>query len=62
MDQDFLSNRSQAVVVDEMKLDTIPVKSGVPQANINDLPGHITSYARILVVADDTVVDRKINL
>ena len=66
--KDFLSNRSQAVVVDGMKSDTIPVKSGVPQgsvlgpclflAYINDLPDHITSNARI--VADDTAVDRRI--
>ena len=66
--QDFLSNRSQAVVVDGMKSDTINVKSGVPQgsvlgpclflAYINDLPDQVSSNTRL--VADDTAMENKI--
>ena len=62
--QAFLGNRSQQVVIDGEKSDSIPVNAGVPQgsvlgrlfllAYINDLPGGISSQIRLS--ADDTTL------
>ena len=66
---DFLSERTQAVVVDGCKSDYIHVRSGVPQGSvlgpclflgyINDLPHNISSNTRLF--ADDTGLDRAMN-
>ena len=60
--EDFLRDRTQAVVVNGTKSETAPVRSGVPQGSvlgpclflvyINDLPDSLTGSARLL--ADDT--------
>ena len=67
--EDFLSERSQAVVVDGAKSGPVKVRSGVPQGSvlgpclflvyINDLPQGITSRTRLF--ADDTALHRKIS-
>ena len=67
--KDFLSNRSQRVIVDGATSEPAPVTSGVPQGSvlgptlflafINDLPLHVQSSARLF--ADDCVIYREIN-
>ena len=64
--QSFLSDRRQAVVIDNCASDWVSVKSGIPQglvvgpalflAYINDLPERLTSRTRLF--ADDTAVYR----
>lgn len=61
----FLDNRSQSVVINSSKSDTIPVSSGVPQGSvlgpllfliyINDLPDHV-SHSKVRLFADDTAI------
>ena len=63
---DFLSNRSQRVVVEGEKSTPVSVRSGVPQGSvlgpclflsyINDLPERVTSTSRLF--ADDTLLHR----
>ena len=67
--EDFLSGRSQQVVVDGMFSETAPVTSGVPQGSvlgpilfltfINDMPECVTSRCRLF--ADDSIVYRVTN-
>ncbi len=67
--ENFLSGRSQSVVVENSKSPTAPVTSGVPQGSvigpalflvyINDLPEQVKSEIRLF--ADDTIIYRKIN-
>ena len=62
--QAFLSGRTQTVVVENEKSDTVPVTSGVPQGSvlgpilfliyINDLPDRTRSKVRLF--ADDTAI------
>ena len=62
--QAFLSGRTQTVVLENEKSDTVPVTSGVPQGSvlgpilfliyINDLPDITRSKVRLF--ADDTVI------
>ena len=69
MDQSWLSERSQKVVLDGQASDPVPVLSGVPQRSvlgpvlflisINDLPDNIRSSVRLF--ADDCVLYRNIN-
>ena len=64
----FLSGRTQQVMVDGKLSDIAPVTSGVPQGSvlgpilflvfINDMPECIKSNARLF--ADDTIVYRRI--
>jgi ribonucleases P/MRP protein subunit RPP40 len=64
----FLNNRSQQVVMDNIKSSSISVTSGVPQGSvlgpclfrffINDLPDGVSSNVRLF--ADDTLLYRKI--
>ena len=66
--RDFLSDRTQQVVLKGSSSDTSPVTSGVPQGSvlgpllflafINDLPSRVKS--RTGMFADDCLVDRKI--
>jgi hypothetical protein len=61
--QDFLSNRKQAVVLEDEKSDYVAVESGVPQGSvlgpslflyyINDIPAGLTSTIRLF--ADETI-------
>ena len=61
---DFLSNRTQAVVIDGATSVTVPVVSGVPQGSvlgpclflfyINDIAANLTSTTRLF--ADDTMI------
>ena len=63
---DFLDGRSQSVVVEGSRSNSIPVKSGVPQGSvlgpclfliyINDLANCVSSTARLF--ADDTLLHR----
>lgn len=65
---DFLSERTQSVVVEGTRSDPVSVKSGVPQGSvlgpclflvyINDLPDRVDSLARLF--ADDTILYRLI--
>eukprot|EP00745_Piridium_sociabile_P045807 TRINITY_DN9988_c0_g1_i5.p1 TRINITY_DN9988_c0_g1~~TRINITY_DN9988_c0_g1_i5.p1 ORF type:complete len:555 (+),score=115.26 TRINITY_DN9988_c0_g1_i5:397-2061(+) len=65
----FLNGRKQAVVVDGVKSDYTPVRSGVPQGSvlgpslflvyINDLSDRVDSPTRLL--ADDTILYRPIS-
>ncbi len=67
--EDFLSGRSQQVVVDGMYSETAPVSSGVPQGSllgpilflafIDDMPDCVTSKCRLF--ADDSIVYRVAN-
>ena len=57
--KDFLDNRKQAIVINGVNSDCIPVSSGVPQGSvllflvyINDLPEQVRS--RVSLFADDT--------
>ena len=66
---DFLSDRRQAVQVDNAVSDWLPVISGVPQGSVvgpilfnifvNDLPSRI--HSGILLFADDTKIERIIS-
>ena len=66
--ENFLADRTQKVVLDNVSSDEISVSSGVPQGSvigpclflfyINDLPNSVSSSARLF--ADDTVVYRAI--
>ena len=66
--KDFLTNRSQQVVLDGMASTNAPVTSGVPQGSvlgpilfpifINDISDGITSNIRLF--ADDTIIYRNI--
>ena len=68
--QDFLSGRTQQVVLKGSGSDTSPVTFGVPQGSvlcplgflafINDLPSRVNS--RTGMFADDCLVDRKIKI
>lgn len=63
--QAFLSDRTQTVVIETEKCDTVPVTSGVPQGSvlglilfliyINDLPD--TTKSKVWLFADDTAVN-----
>ena len=67
--RNFLTTRSQRVVIDGQSSDSVPVTSGVPQGTvlgpllflsfINDLPSGITSHLRLF--ADDCLMYRPIN-
>lgn len=62
--QEFLTNRSQSVLVNNQSSNCLPVSSGVPQGSvlgpllfliyINDLPLHVTCQIRMF--ADDCVI------
>ena len=66
--KDFLTNRSQQVVLDGMASSNVPVTSGVPQGSvlgpilflifINDISDRITSNIRLF--ANDTIIYRNI--
>ena len=66
--QNFLKDRTQAVVVEGEKSDLVDVRSGVPQgsvlgpclflAYINDLPDRVTATSRLF--ADDTLIQKLI--
>jgi len=66
--QDFLSSRTQSVIVDSSSSSSAPVTSGVPQgsilgpllflAYINDMPARVKSTVRLF--ADNSLVYRKI--
>ncbi len=66
--QDFLTDRTQQVVIDGQSSDTAPVTSGVPQGSvlgpilfltfINDMPECVKSKARLF--ADDSIIYRDI--
>ena len=66
--RDFLTNRTQAVKINNDTSRPLPVKSGIPQGSvlgpilfiiyINDLPDSINSYLKIF--ADDTKIFRTI--
>ena len=68
--RDFLSNRTQTVLLDGIKSDIAPVQSGVPQGSvlgpllfllfINDLPEYISSESTVRLFADDCVLYRNI--
>jgi retron-type reverse transcriptase len=63
----FLSNRTQAILLENMASSKISVTSGVPQGTvlgpilvliyINDLPEYI-KYSRIRLFADDSIIYR----
>ena len=67
--EDFLKNRTQVVVVDDVESEVAPVTSGVPQGTvlgpalflvyINDLPDGLTSTPRLF--ADDCLLYRTID-
>jgi hypothetical protein len=66
----YLSNRTQAVSVNNVVSSFLPVSSGVPQGSvfgplfftlfINDLPDHIPAPIRCHLFADDAKLSRKI--
>ena len=67
---DFLSNRSQQVMIDGALSDPAPVLSGVPQGTvlgpllfliyINDLPQYVSPGTCVRLFADDSALYRKI--
>ena len=68
--KNYLSNRSQRVVLDNCISDTVPVLSGVPQGSIlgpllfalfiNDIYDNVDEHSSINLYADDTKLWRKI--
>ena len=67
--KDFVTGRSQRVIVNRVHSTSVPVQSGVPQGSvigpalfliyINDLPDSIQSESRLF--ADDTIIYRQIH-
>ena len=67
---DFLSDRSQRVIMDGAMSDPAPVLSGVPQGTvlgpllflvyINDLPDFVSEGTQVRLFADDSAIYRKI--
>ena len=68
--KDFLSSRTQQVIVEGATSSTAPVLSGVPQGSvlgpllflifINDLPDTISKNSTVRLFADDCILYRKI--
>ena len=67
----FLTNRTQQVILESTTSMTVPVQSGVPQVSvlglllfllyINDLPDHIHNHSTIKLFADDCIIYHNIS-